>query len=789
VKFLTSIRTKVWMTVLVVFAGYLVSTLSSFSLNAKLSEHLTHLRGYDFFLAMKSTKAQSAFKEQAALYEDAYLTGNRESAQKGNAMTADILAILDEMIETVNSCSHRGHTTPFMGLFIRHNAGRLLDLRQRYRDFSSEAATIYLRASRNEDTPELRQAIRRLGETKGALHRDFAETEVLYVSSFERGIDRMKAAASRETYFLLSLFVAVLVAAAAITNFVATRLLVKPLRRVHDMVASFAKGSIEPPSLIPSDRKDEIGELEGAFYQMTVDLKSTTVSKHYVDNVIKSMTDSLVVVTTKGTVKTVNETTLDLLGYTAGEITGRPFSMIFEESDDEAVVFRTSGVRTLLRKALIRNIEKRYRTRDGRTIPVLVSLAAMTAEDGSFQGLVCVARDITERKRAEEALRQSERDLKNIMNSVHAGIIVIDPSDHVIVDANDYALTMLGLAKDAVVGRSCRSLICPSLEDACPISDLNAPAESAERLLVTSTGGSIPILKSAVPVVYRGRPHFIESFIDISPLKQAESKLQALAAKLGQSNEELKEINEELKNFAYIVSHDLRAPLVNIKGFSVELGSAVGEIKSFLSTSLPHARPEERARIETIIGEDVQEALNFISSSITRMDALISAILNLSRLGRRALSPEPVDMTGLVHGILKTLAHQLEERSARVTVGTLPAMEADKTALGMIFGNLLDNAVKYLDRTRPGEIDVSAERRNGEFLFRIRDNGRGIAESDVHKVFDLFCRAAHNPDVPGEGMGLAYVRTLVRRHGGRIWCESKLGEGTTFCFTLSTPRV
>lgn len=787
-KFLTSIRTKVWMTVLVVFAGYLVATLSSFSLNAKFSEHLTHLRGYDFFLAMKGTKAQSAFKEQTALYEDAYLTGSRESALKGNAMAADISAILDEMIETVNSCSHRDHTTPFMGLFIRHNADRLLDLRQRYRAFSAEAATVYLRASRNEDTPALRNAIHRLGEAKSVLHRDFAETEVLYVSSFERGIDRMKSAARRETYFLPSLFVVVLIAAAVITNFVATRLLIRPLRRVHDMVASFAKGSIEPPSLIPSDRKDEIGELEGAFYQMTVDLKSTTVSKHYVDNVIKSMTDSLVVVTTKGTIKTVNETTLDLLGYTTGEISGRPFSMIFEESDDEAVVFRNSGVRTLLRQAIIRNIEKRYRTRDGRTIPVLVSLAAMTAEDGSFQGLVCVARDITERKRAEEAMRQSERDLKNIMNSIRAGIIVIDPSDHVIVDANAYALTMIGAEKDVVVGKSCRALVCPSPDDACPITDLHAPADNAERLLVTASGESIPILKSAVPVLYRGRQHLIESFIDISQLKQAESKLQMLAAKLGHSNEELKEINEELKNFTYIVSHDLRAPLVNIKGFSIELGAAVGEIKSFLSTSLSQASPEDRARIETIMVQDVQEALGFISSSVARMDALISAILNLSRLGRRELSPEPVDVTALVHGILKTLAHQLEERSARVTVGTLPAVEADKTALGMIFGNLLDNAVKYLDRSRAGEIDVLAERRNGEFLFRVRDNGRGIAEGDVHKVFDLFCRAG-NPDVPGEGMGLAYVRTLVRRHGGRIWCESKLGEGTTFCFTFSTPRA
>jgi signal transduction histidine kinase len=116
-------------------------------------------------------------------------------------------------------------------------------------------------------------------------------------------------------------------------------------------------------------------------------------------------------------------------------------------------------------------------------------------------------------------------------------------------------------------------------------------------------------------------------------------------------------------------------------------------------------------------------------------------------------------------------------------VGSLPEVVADRASMEQILGNLLENAVKYLDSGRPGEIEVTAERDHGETTFRIRDNGRGIAEEDMDKVFAPFRRAGRQ-DVPGEGMGLPYVQTLVRRHGGRIWCESELGVGTTFTFTL-----
>ena len=266
-------------------------------------------------------------------------------------------------------------------------------------------------------------------------------------------------------------------------------------------------------------------------------------------------------------------------------------------------------------------------------------------------------------------------------------------------------------------------------------------------------------------------------------LREAHDRLEI---RVKERTAELEQANEEIKQFAYIVSHDLRAPLVNLKGFSTELRFALDEIQSAMSTALPHLNEEQRQTLTFALEEDVPEALSFIDSSATRMDDFIGALLKLSRLGRRELQLEPVDMEALVQTTLDSLAHQIEKHQGKVTVGPLPEVVADRTSMEQIVGNILGNAVKYLDPYRPAEIEITAECDDGETIFRIRDNGRGIAEDDMPKVFAPFRRIGRQ-DVPGEGMGLPYVQALVRRHGGRLWCESELGAGTTFTFTIPAP--
>ncbi len=250
-----------------------------------------------------------------------------------------------------------------------------------------------------------------------------------------------------------------------------------------------------------------------------------------------------------------------------------------------------------------------------------------------------------------------------------------------------------------------------------------------------------------------------------------------LTGALAEQAAELIESNEELQRYAYIVSHDLRAPLVNVMGFTSELDALREEILAELKDN-PKADGFDR---------DISEALGFIKAGIAKMESLIAAILKLSREGRRSLRPEHLDMPELVKGLVDAIRHQIESAGAIVDVSPdLPPIVCDRVAIEQIVGNILDNAVKYLDPSRPGRIEVTGEDRAARVVYRIADNGRGIDARDHARVFELFRRAGQQ-DRPGEGIGLAHVKALVRAMGGRITLTSEPGVGTTF--TVILPAV
>lgn len=243
--------------------------------------------------------------------------------------------------------------------------------------------------------------------------------------------------------------------------------------------------------------------------------------------------------------------------------------------------------------------------------------------------------------------------------------------------------------------------------------------------------------------------------------------------------------NEEIQRFAYIVSHDLRAPLVNIMGFTSELeaiGKMVGRQYETLAERAPDLLLPDTPEA---VKDDLPEAIGFIRSSTAKMDRLINAILGLSREGRRVLTPVNVDMTAMVNGIANSLRHQVDTAGGEIVVGKLPQIVTDKLAIEQIFSNLIENATKYVDAARPPKIEVSGQSDRGMVHYAVADNGRGIDEKDMERVFELFRRAGRQ-DQPGEGLGLAFVRAAVRRLGGTISLTSELGKGTTFNLKFPT---
>ena len=247
---------------------------------------------------------------------------------------------------------------------------------------------------------------------------------------------------------------------------------------------------------------------------------------------------------------------------------------------------------------------------------------------------------------------------------------------------------------------------------------------------------------------------------------------------------DLQRANDEIQRFAYIISHDLRAPLVNITGFTAELESASKLLGDYVNQVYERSPADVPEPVLLAAREDLPEATDFIRSSAQKMDRLINAILRLAREGRRSLNPEQLSINALVTTVTDSLEHRLGERGATIKVQQhLPDIVNDRVAVEQLFSNLLENAVKYLDPARPGEIVVRGERRGDRAVYEVIDNGRGIDPRDHHRIFDLFRRSGAQ-DQPGEGIGLAHARALAYRLGGTISCISKLGEGASFSLNL-----
>jgi signal transduction histidine kinase len=318
-------------------------------------------------------------------------------------------------------------------------------------------------------------------------------------------------------------------------------------------------------------------------------------------------------------------------------------------------------------------------------------------------------------------------------------------------------------------------------------------ADQTERLasIVTVTGSGLVVLLAGISVFLVRR--------STRARDEAEAALRDnnlnLEATVDERTADLREANNEIQRFAYIVSHDLRSPLVNIMGFTSELEELRADIfrriaaLHLAATSGP-VTPDADGNIESALDagdkqllEGFSEALEFIKSSIAKMDRLISAILNLTREGRRDFDPVRIDVRELIEAIVTTVAHQAAEAEAEIRIEPLPDIVSDRLAIEQIFSNLIDNALKYLKRGVPGVISIRGRTKLGYAIFEVADNGRGIDPKDHQRIFDLFRRAGQQ-DKPGQGIGLAHVRTLVRRLGGTMSVASELEKGSTFTVTL-----
>jgi signal transduction histidine kinase len=313
--------------------------------------------------------------------------------------------------------------------------------------------------------------------------------------------------------------------------------------------------------------------------------------------------------------------------------------------------------------------------------------------------------------------------------------------------------------------------------------------------LALVAGGALALASTAVLLIVfsRGVSSRVGVMIDntrrmaqggeLAERLKGKDELSELDAMFHRMADAIRHKDQENELFVYSVSHDLRSPLVNLQGFSQELSLVMKDLGGLVAESdLPEAR-KERAR--KLIERDAAESIGFIQSAVTRLASIIDALLRLSRAGRVEYRSQKNEVHAIVNRVVSAMNDSLARKKAEVAVHPLPSCWGDPTAVEQIFANLIGNAVNYLDPSRPGKIEVGVlEEDNTPFTtYYVKDNGLGIPEAQQPKVFVAFQRL-HPGVAPGEGIGLALVRRVVERHGGRIWLESTPGVGTTFFVSL-----
>jgi PAS domain S-box-containing protein len=417
--------------------------------------------------------------------------------------------------------------------------------------------------------------------------------------------------------------------------------------------------------------------------------------------------------------------------------------------------------------------EIKNRAKDGSYYWVDTTIVPFLNDQGKPRQYVAIRADITERKRIEEQLRASLQEVNDLKTALdeHAIVAMTDPRGR-ITYVNDKFCAISKYSREELLGQDHR-IINSGFHSTEFIRDLwttitHGRVWHGEIKNRAKDGSYYWVDTTIVPFLNdQGKPRqYVAIRADITERKKAEGEVMQLNAELERRvvsrTEELQIANKELEAFSYSVSHDLRAPLRSVDGFSQAVIEDFGPLL-----------PDEGRRYLQTIRESAQ-----------RMGMLIDDLLSFSRLGRAPLNKQEVNSEKLVRRVLEDLRPQRADRDVDVRIGDLPVTFGDPALLKQVWINLLSNALKYTQKRITAVVEIGCDESQGGQIFFVRDNGTGFDMRYAAKLFGVFQRLHRQEDYEGTGVGLALVQRIIHRHGGRVWAQSSVDRGATFYFTL-----
>jgi len=518
----------------------------------------------------------------------------------------------------------------------------------------------------------------------------------------------------------------------------------------------------------PSDYAQGDVEVADALGAMMVDMVAHQRAEEQLrkfSRVVEQSAASIVITDLDGTTEYVNPKFCELTGYTREEALGANPRIVrsgLTPPEVYAGLWRTITAGGVWRGELA-NCKK-----NGEIFWEQVSISPVVDAGGRITHFVAVKQDISAVKQAEEALRASELRLRTIVDNLPALIGYVDASEHLRFVNRAYS-DWYGLSEEDLLGRTVRDLIG---EDGYlqVRGHIRTALERGEivryELALRIRGEPRQLLTTYVPDVRPdGHTHgYYVMAEDVTEFKQAEGKIrelnETLERRVAERTAELEAANRQLESFSYSVSHDLRAPLRAIAGFSDLL--------------------MEQARGE--LSRDHSQMLDRVAHNVQKMNALIDDLLSFSRTSRTALAPTSFDLAGLVREVSEGL--EATYPSARIEIRALPRVSGDRALLRQVLVNLIGNALKFSSKVDEPRVEVGQIQRDGGTIIYVRDNGVGFDMAYGDKLFGVFQRLHRTDEFEGTGVGLAIVEQVLRRHGGRVWAEAAPGKGATFYFTL-----